>query len=95
MSKEAKNKEQNQGEGNRKTVHIGDKTFMLQNPGVRWYIKHTDQSKDMRGNLQFEKYVDGLLEMVVIQEVTMEAFDDVGKMRELVDEIENFLGAKE
>jgi hypothetical protein len=49
----------------------------------------------MRGNLQFEKNVDGLLEMVVIQEVTMEDFDDVGKMRELVDEIENFLGAKE
>ena len=81
-------------EGNKKTVKINGESYTMQNPGVRWYIKHTDKCKDARGNLSNEKYMDGLLEMVVIQDVSMEDFDKLSDLKELIDEIETFLGAK-
>ena len=81
-------------EGDKKTVKVGGEKYTLQNPGVRWYIKHTDQCKGTQGNLSNEKYMDGLLEMVVIQDVDMDDFENVGDLKDLVDEIEKFLGAK-
>ncbi len=79
---------------NKKVIKIGDKEFSLQQPGVRWYIKHSDECKDGKGNLSYEKYIDGLLEMVVIQDIKMDDFENVKNVRKLVDEIEKFLGAK-
>lgn len=81
-------------EGKKKTVKVAGESYTLQNPGVRWYIKHTDQCKDVRGNLSNEKYMDGLIEMVVIQSVTMDDFESLANLRKLIDEIEIFLGAK-
>jgi len=82
-------------EGNKKTVKIKDKEYCLQNPGVRAYIKHQDECTDRFGNLVFEKYVDGLFEKVVIQpaNLSMDDFDSVGAVEELVEEIESFLKA--
>jgi len=80
-------------EGKKKTIKIGDTDYTLQHPGIRWYIKHADNSKDGMGNLSNEKYIDGLLENVVIQQVTMEDFESITELRDLVQEIESFLGA--
>lgn len=80
-------------EGKKKTIHIGAKDYTLQHPGIRWYIKHADQAKDVQGNLSNEKYIDGLLENVVIQNVAMEDFESIADLRDLVQEIESFLGA--
>lgn len=77
----------------KKTVHIGGKEYTLQYPGIRWYIKHADQAKDLQGNLSNEKYIDGLLENVVIENITMDDFNSIGELRDLVQEIESFLGA--
>ncbi|TDX43703.1 hypothetical protein [Orenia marismortui] len=83
----------NATEGKKKTVKVNGKDYTLQHPGIRWFIKHSDSSKDTQGNFSNEKYIDGLLENVVIQQVTMEDFDSISALRELVDEIETFLGA--
>ena len=80
-------------EGDKDTVTVAGEKYPLQHPGVRWYIKHTDRCKDANGNLVFEKYIDGLFEMVCTKPVDMDDFDDIGNMRDLVDEIETFLGA--
>lgn len=80
-------------QGDKGTVKVGGEKYPVQHPGVRWYIQHTDRSKDVQGNLQFEKYIDGLLENVVLKDLDMDDFDGVGELRELVDEIEKFLGA--
>lgn len=80
-------------EAKKKTVKIGGKDYTFQHPGIRWYIKHADNSKDAMGNLSNEKYIDGLLENVVLQQVTMEDFESITDLRDLVQEIESFLGA--
>lgn len=81
-------------EGDKITVPIGDKKYVIQHPGVRWYIKHTDKATDRRGNPSNEKYIDGLLDMCVIQNVSMDDFENVDHMYDLVEAIESFLGAR-
>lgn len=62
-------------EGQKKTIPAGDKKLTLQNPGVRWYIKHSDKCRDRFGMMSREKYISGLLDNVVIQTVKMDDFD--------------------
>ena len=83
----------NSKEGNKSVVKVNDVEYPVQHPGVRWYIKHTDASRDKKGNLSNEMYIDGLLEMVVVKEVKMEDFNEVGELQELVEKLESFLGA--
>lgn len=82
--------------GDKNTVKIKGDEYTFQHPGVRWYIKHTDQCKDQNNNLNQERYIEGLLEMVVIQDVEIDDFDEmdggITALQELVQKIENFLG---
>lgn len=80
-------------EAKKKTINISGKNYTLQNPGIRWYIKHADKAKDAQGNLSNEKYIDGLLENVVLEEVKIDDFVSITELRDLIQEIESFLGA--
>lgn len=76
-----------------KTVKINDKEFLLQHPGIRWYVRTTDQCKNAAGVMQTEQYVDALLEHVVVDPVVkIDDFDDdYDTLTQLVREVERFL----
>lgn len=75
------------------TIKVSGKDYLLQHPGARWYAKHNDNSTMKNGQLSTEKYIDGLLENVVIEpKVKFEDFDtDMGALEEIITKIEGFL----
>lgn len=65
-----------------KKVKVGDTVYTLQMVSARWLFDHTDRCKNADGVLQNTKYVEGLLENVVISpKVTLDDFD--GKVKAL------------
>jgi hypothetical protein len=62
-------------EGNKKTISVGDNKYTLQNPGVRWYIKHQDKCRDRYGSTSKKRYIAGLLDNVVINPLKVDDFD--------------------
>lgn len=81
--------------GMRSTVTIKGKEYVLQHPGIRWYIQLTDRCRNATGVIMQEKYIDALLENVVILPRTrLEDFGpDMEVMNELITRIETFLGS--
>lgn len=76
---------------NQKKVKIGEKEFTLQYPGARWYLQLQDRVKTRNNNIQQERYVDELLEHVVVDpKVTADDFRNVGHLETLINEIERF-----
>lgn len=63
-------------EGQKKTVELKEEKYTMQNPGVRWYIKHSDRCRDRFGMMSREKYISGLLDNVILQPIKIENFDD-------------------
>lgn len=80
----------------RQTVTVGGREYKLQRPGVKWYFKHTDKSRNRMGVLQSEDYIQGLLENVVVEPkgLTFDDFDSVKDLEDLVEAIESFLRGK-
>lgn len=76
-----------------KEITIKDKKYTLQFPGARWCIRHNDACMNRNGVLIQEKYIDGLLEHVVVEpKVKFEDFDDdMESLTELVEVVEAFL----
>jgi hypothetical protein len=84
----------------KKEVTVNGHKFMVQHPGIRWYVNLTDRCKNHHGVLQQEKYYDELFENVVVKPtgVSLDSFgpgkDYSGKiLTELSEEIENFLNS--
>lgn len=80
-------------EGQKGVAKVSGKEYPLQHPGIRWYLKHTDKCKNQHGVLQSEKYIDGLLENVVISDVKIDDFESINDLHKLIEDIESFLGA--
>lgn len=83
-----------------KQIKVNGEEFVLQHPGVRWYINLTDKCKNQFGVLQNEEYLDKLLENVVVdpQGLNLDSFGPdkdypATIMQDLKEEIENFLNA--
>lgn len=76
-----------------RTTIVRGREYKLQHPGVKWYFKHTDRSRDRNGVLQSEDYIQGLLDNVVVSPsgLSMDDFTTVKELEELVTEIESFL----
>lgn len=74
-------------------VTVRGKKYKFQHPGAKWYLKHTDKSRDRNGVLQTEAYIQGLLDNVVIDPAGLKVddFESVGEIEELVTELEQFL----
>jgi hypothetical protein len=71
-------------EGSKKTISVGESKYTLQNPGVRWYIKHQDKCRDRYGSTSRKKYIAGLLDNVVINPVKVDDFDVKGQKEKKV-----------
>ncbi len=78
-------------------VKVNDIEYTLQNPGYRWYIKHTGIA-NKGGSMDQEYLMDKYFETVVVEpKVSMEDFeekDELGgfkAMLELISECEKFL----
>ena len=81
-----------------KKVTINGDEFVLQHPGVRWYISLTDDCKNQFAVLQNEEYLDKLFENVVVdpQGLSLDSFGPdkeypAAIMKDLKEEIETFL----
>ena len=76
-----------------KVIEINGTKYTLQNPGVRWILRHVDNCTSKDGIMLKEKYIDGLLENVIVDpRVKMEDFDDnILAFNNLVTETETFL----
>lgn len=83
-----------------KQVTIEGQEFLLQHPGVRWYMNLTDRCRSNQfGVLMQEKYHDELLGSVVVKPDNVNSLDNFGPdkdysgsiLMELVKEIESFL----
>lgn len=75
-------------------ITVNKKEYIMQHPGARWYIQHTDRCTNGNGVINQESYIDGLLKFVVVdpQGLTIDNFEeDMASLRKLVDEIEAFL----
>lgn len=74
-------------------VTVRGKKYRLQHPGAKWYLRHTDKSRDRNGVIQSLDYIQGLFDNVVIDPAGLktEDFESVGELEALVTEIEQFL----
>lgn len=72
---------------------INGEEYVLQHPGVEWVVDHSDKCTNAQGNLVRKKYLQGLFDNVVIKpaKLTLDSFDSVAEMRDVVNEIESFL----
>lgn len=79
-----------------KIVNIGGKEYVLQHPGVKWYLECTDRCKNRNGVMLTAKYTEEMLENVVVDpKVTLDDFeDDVAAVEQLLAEIEKFFRGK-
>lgn len=74
------------------TETIEGREFKLQHPGTRWYTRHADESRTRQGLLSQEKYIEGLIENVVVDPVGLTLDDlSIREAEELVTRIERFL----
>lgn len=74
-----------------KEITIKGKKYKFQFPGVRWCLKHTDNST-IKGQLNQEKYIDGLLENVVIEGAkNIDEFESLEELQEVTGAIEEFI----
>ena len=76
-----------------KKITVSGEEYILQHPGVKWVIDHTDGCTDARGNLVRSDYIQGLFDNVVVEpaDLKIEDFDNVSDMRKVMEKIESFL----
>ncbi|MCF8020865.1 MAG: hypothetical protein K9L62_15915 [Vallitaleaceae bacterium] len=76
-----------------KKVTVNGTEYHLQHPGVEWIVDHSDKCTNAQGNLVRKKYIQGLLDHVIIKpnNLTLNDFDTVSDMRDVVNEVESFL----
>lgn len=90
----AEKKETTQLNKNQKEIKVEENTYILQKPSARWYLRLTDRHRNRHGVMQSEGYISELLETVVVSpKVTIDDFESIKEMEEVVKEIESFLRA--
>lgn len=69
------------------------KEFKLQDPGVEWYLDFVDSCKEANGQMQTKKYVQGLLDFVVIEPKGFKVgdFANLKEVTQFIKETESFL----
>ena len=76
----------------KKEITVYGKTYQVQHPGPRWYLQLQDRVRTRGGSIQQEKYVDELLEHIVIEpKVRVEDFGNIAELEEMVSQLEKFL----
>lgn len=74
------------------THTIDGTTYKFQHPGTRWYTRHTDEARTRQGLLSQERYIEGLIENVVVDPPGLTLDDlSIRETEELVTRIERFL----
>jgi len=74
------------------TVTVNGKMYKLQHPGVRWYMRNTDECRNNAGVLLVERYAQNLLDHVVVDPagLKLDDFESVSELEELIAQIERF-----
>ena len=83
-----------------KEVKVNGNKFVLQHPGARWYIKLQDRITNRFGVQVQEKYLDELLEYVVVkpQGLSLDSFGpgqdyNMSTFNGVMEEVESFLNS--
>ncbi|MFP4015808.1 MAG: hypothetical protein ACLFUI_02140 [Halanaerobiales bacterium] len=74
-------------------ITVGDKTFTLQHPGVRWCLDHDYNCRDRNGNIKTSEFVQGFLDNVVIEPTnfTIDDFESLDDITEFQEKVRKFL----
>lgn len=76
-----------------KTITVGEKEFKLQHPGVKWCLDHDYNCRDRNGNIKQSEFVQGFLEMVVVEPVDFKVddFNSISEVEEFQQKVRKFL----
>lgn len=76
-----------------KEITIGETTFTLQHPGIKWSLDHDYNCRDRNGQLKTSDFVQGFLENIVINPkgFKIDDFESLEQVMEFQNKIRDFL----